>query len=481
MRVRRPPDAQRPPAGHTGLSGLNLAATFLDAWRLRRGPSALHDARRQARLARLIAFARAHSPFYAALYADLPDAVGDLRILPPVAKRELMERFDEWVTDPGVTRESVDAFVADPARIGELYLGRYVVFATSGTTGMPGIFLQDKDAMTVYAALLAARRLPSLASAGAWRPFLGQGGRTATVITVGGHFTSSVIERLVRRRYPLISGRNKVFSILEPLPELVRSLNAFRPAVVGSYPTALSVLAREQEAGRLAIRPALALTGAEWLSPAARERIAAAFGCPVRDTYAASEFMGIAFDCRHGRLHVNSDWAVLEAVDEEYRPAPPGTASRTTLLTNLANRVQPILRYDLGDSVTMLPSPCPCGSGLPAIQVEGRRDEVLSFSGPGGETVPILPMAIATAVEETPWVRAWQAVQCGPALLALRIEEAAGHDRRQVAEAAAGRVRALLAAQGLAWVTVEATCEPPRRDPVGGKLRQVFADLNPPR
>jgi phenylacetate-coenzyme A ligase PaaK-like adenylate-forming protein len=209
----------------------------------------------------------------------------------------------------------------------------------------------------------------------------------------------------------------------------------------------MSVLASEQEAGTLAIAPALALTAAEWLSPANRERISTAFRCPVRDTYAASEFMGIAFDCDRGRLHLNAD------------------------------RVQPIVRYDLGDSVTEIPGPCPCGSPLPPIQVEGRRDEILNLRSSSGEAVPLLPMALATVVEESPGVGSYQLLQSGPALLRIRLEEAPGHDRTQVGNDVANRLRKFLSAQGLNEVVVEVTEERPSRDPSGGKLRQVFSAL----
>nr|BFE45663.1 hypothetical protein GCM10017547_35560 [Pseudarthrobacter oxydans] len=51
------------------------------------------------------------------------------------------------------------------------------------------------------------------------------------------------------------------------------------------------------------------------------------------------------------------------------------------LLSNLANRIQPILRYDLGDSVTTRTDPCPCGDPTPAIHVQGRTAELLTFPG----------------------------------------------------------------------------------------------------
>ena len=286
--------------------------------------------------------------------------------------------------------------------------------------------------MAVYQALLLARRIPSLVSAGALPSFLRNRARTATIIATGGHFASSVVDALVRSVHPRLYGFNRTFSLMEPIPGLVEALNDFQPAVLGSYATALAVLAGEQEAERLRIDPALVLSGAERLSPPLRERISASFRCPVRDTYAASEFMGIAFDCRHGRLHVNADWVILEPVDAEGGPVPPGETSHTTLLTNLANRLQPLIRYDLGDSVTMLPGPCRCGSPLPGIRPEGRRDEILRVEAADGTSRPLLPLVLATVLEETPGILRYQLVQSGPRSLKLRVEEAPGHDRAAV-------------------------------------------------
>ncbi|MEU6040505.1 hypothetical protein ABZ801_34380 [Actinomadura sp. NPDC047616] len=80
-------------------------------------------------------------------------------------------------------------------------------------------------------------------------------------------------------------------------------------------------------------------------------RIAAALNTKVRTSYAANECPFLSYGCEQGWMHLNADWAILEPVDEQYRPVPPGRPSHTVLLTNLANRLQPILRYDLGDAV----------------------------------------------------------------------------------------------------------------------------------
>ena len=112
------------------------------------------------------------------------------------------------------------------------------------------------------------------------------------------------------------------------------------------------LLAEERIAGRLRIAPSEIWTGGETLSPAMREFVQRAFGCPVANSYGASEFLSLACECAHGALHLNSDWAILEPVDAQGRAVPAGETGATTLLTNLANHVQPLIRYDLGDRVT---------------------------------------------------------------------------------------------------------------------------------
>src|SRR6185503_8558740 len=108
-------------------------------------------------------------------------------------------------------------------------------------------------------------------------------------------------------------------SLLQPLPELVQQLNAFRPTLLATYPTAADLLAAEKAAGHLSIQPAEIWTGGECLGPATRTHLTRAFGCRVRNSYGASEFLSIAAECTHGALHVNADWVILEPVDKNYR------------------------------------------------------------------------------------------------------------------------------------------------------------------
>jgi hypothetical protein len=68
------------------------------------------------------------------------------------------------VADPELTREGVEAFVSDLSLIGQEYLGRYLVFTTSGTSGEPAIPFQDQETLAVIRALNMVRVVPSLLS-----------------------------------------------------------------------------------------------------------------------------------------------------------------------------------------------------------------------------------------------------------------------------------------------------------------------------
>jgi phenylacetate-coenzyme A ligase PaaK-like adenylate-forming protein len=86
--------------------------------------------------------------------------------------------------------------------------------------------------------------------------------------------------------------------VLDPLPVLIDRLNAFQPAMLGTYASALVALTEEQEAGRLRISPLVVSSGGELLTPAAQYRAEAAFHCLVTQSYAASEAAPLGMPCR---------------------------------------------------------------------------------------------------------------------------------------------------------------------------------------
>ena len=431
------------------------------------------DAARRRRLDALVRFARARSRFYQDLYQGFPEEQGEgLTQLPVVTKAALMAHFDDWVTDRAITRTGVDAFLKDRTHIGERYLERYIVWKSSGSTGELGVFVQDDQALGIYDALIASQlAAPRLATRCAWGALAG-GGRAALIAATGDHFASIASWERVCRANPWTNARG--FSVMQPLPELVDALNSYHPVFLAGYPTVLSLLAEERRAGRLRITPALLWSGGEYLSTTVAGDIERTFNCPLINEYGASECMSIAFSCQEGWLHVNADWVILEGVDADYQPVPAGEASATALITNLANRVQPVIRYDLGDSVFAKPDPCTCGSPLPAIQVEGRRDDVVSLRAPDGHVVRLLPLALTTVIEDAVPVHHFQLVQSGEDQLRLRLDIEDGPAKQAAWRAASRALHAYLVSQSLPNTRVVLDPDHPAPDKRSGKLREVI-------
>lgn len=431
-------------------------------------------AQRAQRLEALLAAAAARSPHYRRVLAGRDPTTQRLEDLPIARKAELMRDFEGWVADPAISLRTLQHFVADPANIGKDFLGRYTVWESSGSTGEPAIFVQDAQAMAVYDALEALRR-PQLRPLDRLLDPWSLTERIAFVGATDGHFASTVSVERLRRLQPGLAGRLVGMSFLQPLPRLCAELDAFAPTVVATYPSAAVLLAQERRAGRLRARPREIWTGGETLSAASRAFVRDTFGCPLANSYGASEFLSLAFECTAGALHLNSDWAILEPVDAQGRAVARGHCGATTLLTNLANHVQPLIRYDLGDRVTLCEAPCRCGSHHPVIEVQGRDDDTLCLAGAAGRpAVHVVPLAVSTVLEEEAGLFDFQLVQRGPRDLLLKTHGQGAQAGRTLHKARTA-LAAFLEAQGATDIAIHCRAGEDAECGRSGKTRRVIA------
>ncbi len=198
----------------------------------------------------------------------MDEAPVELERLPTLDKAEMMERFDGLVTDPRLRRDSLRAWVEGLGR-DELYLGRYRVMTTSGSSGRKGLFVYDEPGWRAimaqffrYNAMVGVRpRLPRRLRIAAI------GGASPVHMTRQVSATSSI-------------GVHRVLSlpVTLPLERLVQVLNRFQPEFMNVYPSVAMRLAEEQLAGRLHLSLANMSTSSEMRTPEMTERIVEAFG-----------------------------------------------------------------------------------------------------------------------------------------------------------------------------------------------------------
>lgn len=458
--------------GHHAPPPFDLGAwlrTSTETWAAGLDPVGAGGLFRDRRLSDLIDRTMSGSP----LYRRRNRGARCLADFEPIAKTELMSNFDEWATDRAVTLQAAEAFVADPACIADAWLDRYLVWTSSGTSGHPGLFVQDGASLAAYDAI-DAQRLRGNGIGTSTLGWWGLGRRFAFVGAIGGHFAGHVSFERLRRIVPaLLAPETHMISVLEPLTRIAERLQAIRPDVLITYPSCGAALAQLQAEGLLNIAPQEVWLGGEQLSPAQRRTLQSAFGCTVRNAYGASEFYSIAFECALGHLHLNDDWVVLEALDAQLRPVSPGVLSSVTLLTNLANQTQPLLRYRLDDLVRFAAAPCACGCAFPVIEVHGRCDDTLQLPGRDGRRVSILPLALETLVEERTGLSRFQVLQGHGADLELRLDPTVPNTRAAL-EACRVAVAAFLEGHGAVGTRIVLSRRAPMQQAGSGKLRRVI-------
>jgi len=104
------------------------------------------------------------------------------------------------------------------------------------------------------------------------------------------------------------------------------------------------------------------------------------------------------------------------------------------------------------------------------IRVDGRRDEILRLDDARGRDVPVMPMALCTAVEEGTGEHRFQVVQTGPRALRVHLEP------RRRGPGVKDALARFLARQGLAGIAIRVETGAIAAHPVSGKFRQVWRE-----
>jgi phenylacetate-coenzyme A ligase PaaK-like adenylate-forming protein len=202
---------------------------------------------------------------------------------------------------------------------------------------------------------------------------------------------------------------------------------------------------------------------AETLTPALRATIREGFGAPVVDSFGSSEGLVGVSAPDDDAITFAEDGCIVELVDEEDRPVPPGTPSAAALVTVLESRLQPLIRYRMTDSLVALP-PASSGPGQLRARVQGRTEEELRFG-----TVVVHPLVVRSVLVNAPEVLDYQVRQTARGVGVQVVGPSGGNGGRLAAALSVALATAGLPAPE---VTVECVSRLPQ-DPLTGKVRRV--------
>lgn len=127
----------------------------------------------------------------------------------------------------------------------------------------------------------------------------------------------------------------------------------------------------------------------QFLSRCQRRALSRAFPeARIVSYYGASELARatVAFECKHGRMHVWEEQCFVEIVDDRGAVVPNGARGRI-VVTPIASKVTPLVRYIVGDLGVLIDAACDtCDAscplaGAPVLVHHGRAKDAFTMGG----------------------------------------------------------------------------------------------------
>jgi phenylacetate-CoA ligase len=414
-------------------------------------------------LRRMLSTAVKLSPWYKRSVGDLVRRKRPLSEFPTLTKQDLMANFDDIVLDKDVKLADVEQHLSGD-NPGDLFLDKYYVFPTGGTSGLRAIILYDELAWRNQVANL----LRFLRQAG-MRP-------NGRVVGIGANSPLHISGRAyaeLRHSQPDAPDLN----VSMPITEIVSALNAYQPEAIITYPSFIRTLAAEQRADRLRIAPKIIGAVAESLSDDIRALTRAAWSIEVLNRYNATEIGCAASECAlPNGIHLPEDLVIFESVDDDNHPVPNGTVGRKVLITTLANSLLPLIRYELSDLLAITDQSCTCGQPFARIcSISGRREELLILPGADGSTREVPAIYLAAPLVKVPFVKQFQIVLRSTEIEARLMVSAAGVSE-EVRSRAEQEILTVLRNRGVAIdLRVNIVDEIPRQG-TGSKIKLVVRE-----
>lgn len=289
----------------------------------------------------------------------------DLKLLPILTKEDVRKHFNELI-----------------ARDFKKY--KPILSHTSGSTGIPMKFYLDKNNLILESAFVSRHW--------AWMGY----SPTEKQAVLRGAVPNS-------KEYFLTNGNNLILSSFllnfKTLDKYIDRMVEFKPKLIRGYPSSLHFFARLlKEKNVFSIRPKAIQTSSETLFPKMREEIEEVFKCKIYDLYGNGEHVSMISECPQGGLHINSEYGIIEFLNEKGDNAKHGELSEM-VCTGLNNFSMPLIRYKIEDIAIPANKKCSCGRGSPLVEsIEGRVDDMIVT--PDGGLIPASGMTLAFEFSE---------------------------------------------------------------------------------
>jgi phenylacetate-CoA ligase len=156
----------------------------------------------------------------------------------------------------------------------------------------------------------------------------------------------------------------------------IQDLMKFKPEFITGFPTAIAAIAKYGFRKGIDYPKSIQaiFTTSETLTPTMRSTIQEFFKAPVYNQYSASEGAPFIFECKNHNLHMELQSGVFEVLDSKNQPTDEGRL----VVTSFTSNGTPLIRYDIGDAITLSNETCTCGNNNPLVkEILGRTDDFI--------------------------------------------------------------------------------------------------------
>ncbi|ABX30825.1 coenzyme F390 synthetase [Petrotoga mobilis SJ95] len=336
---------------------------------------------REKKFRKLLKYAYKKIPFYKDFYTSngiKESMLEEIPIyeLPTINKNLMVANFDKFFKDNQITKNKVEDFLKNNPNPTSLLFNKYHVIHSSGSTGTVGYYLYSEREWDFIKAI-STRMFSNFTLKRKKYVFIG---------AVDGHYAAiSLFFSPLNQPEKFFYKGYMVMDINKPIKSYLKDLNDFQPDNLTGYPFGIRSLAQFQNEGILNIHPEVIVCGGEPLLKNVKQFLKDVWkDTEIVDSYATSESlaMGVSREDLKG-MYIYDDAVYLEIQEDK------------TILTNLYNYTQPIIRYELTDILKKSKDNKGKWPFTKIEQITGRNELIPFFINENGEKDFIHPIVIA--------------------------------------------------------------------------------------
>lgn len=327
--------------------------------------------------------------------------------IPIMNKQTLMEHFDSICTTDDIQFEEVEKYLQNKDLVDTPYSNPdYMVVSTAGTSGQLGYFAYSLEEQAFLRALYCRFLRAVVNNMDANEPI-----RTCSLIMTGAHLFGYKMQK------DIPSSQYRIIPVMQngrptAIDEIVERISKFNPHILICYGSTMRMIMEyKKDNPALKWNPRAIINTGATIEADVKNQCRSIFpGAAIFDFYASTDLGYIAWTCEHGSMHLNSDCFHLELLDDHHKPVPSGQYG-SVVITSYWHRTLPVLRYEIGDLLSLRSERCECGRNLSVVDKLLGRKNTLLYRKIDEKLDPVPQGVIMELFENIPGLRYFRLLQ----------------------------------------------------------------------